>query len=321
MNHTQNTIVITKKIITKGSVRFAVSPNQQISEPIRNSIGKTQRIPREEINLEELIKFKKESMEHARKEKPIRINLMQKQVSKDTRHRLMLNTIKVLEGCRSSKRCHSPACPICGALEKQERLEQHLKMYQDFNHPKFITVIFYHATFSELSDVYKVLKDTKKQLVKILKVSGIEKASGSFEVDYHESYKIFIPHFHLIADAGADQIKPLRQQLSDLCSGITYQVIKRALVVKKIKDPVKVLSYLSKYAWFRIYRFKDQNGKERTEKVRMQSPMFELSIITLDRLSFEDINFDTHYNNAKDIDSKPLRKSVKTNPNQCSTQN
>lgn len=297
MEHTNNSIVITKQVITSGGIRLVVSPKQPT-----NRKETAHRISIDAI-VEQLIDFNKTSMEHARKERSMRIKSLEKWICKKTNQRSAMTTLKALQNCRASKRCQSPACPVCGAIEKKERLNKHLSMYQNFDHPRFITVIFYHDIFSDISDVHKVLQNAREQLERLLVMSGIDRASGSFEVDYHEEGKLFLPHFHLIVDAGIKEIRMLRQRLTELCADVEYHTTKRSLMAKEIKDPIKTLSYQSKYAWFRVYRFTDKNGKNRNQKARMHSPMFEQSLIIMDSLSFDEINFDINNCNAKPIDS------------------
>ena len=119
---------------------------------------------------------------------------------------------------------------------------------------------------------------------------------GGLELDFNEDIKLWVPHFHLLAVNDVEAIEILRgyfkkEKRSMSPTDPSAQYISRPMLVQRLKNPSKQISYLCKQRWQSIHAYRDKDGKRRTSKRRLDERRFPLSLRILDQFSFSDLLF------------------------------
>lgn len=233
-----------------------------------------------------------ETLEDAKKESQIR----QKALIKGGYHDLA----EKLADCAQDYRCESPACPQC--VRHNRRGFYHaaaaLSKQHDMGNQRTVTLIYYSEAMTnrELKDFdpNRLTERVRKQLTRC----GFQNpVIGGLELDYHEDIELWIPHFHLLVTNDIEPLETLREKYlakeKRPPSKSTHTTpTSRPMMVQRLKRPPKQLSYLCKQRWQSICAYIGTvkgKRKRRTDKHRLETYKFILSLIVLDSYTFSDL--------------------------------
>ncbi len=194
------------------------------------------------------------------------------------------------------KSCNSLACKLCNRrfrLEKVDGLVAKIRSEKKGKRKRYwwmVTIIDYSRAFScEDLDSFDV-QQSKDRLRKLLKRSGFNgPIVGSFEVDFHESCGLWLPHFHLLCrgtkqNRRAKKIltqKLARQQSTHIKKGREPKPVKFQFVKRYFTQ----VSYVYKLVSNCVYDYDSWSiGKIRTNKKRLNDAMFCRSLCWMDRI-------------------------------------
>lgn len=231
-----------------------------------------------------------ETIEDAKKESQIRQKALIKGGYRDLAGKLA--------DCATDYRCESPACPQC--VRHNRRGFYHaataLSKQHDMANQRTVTLIYYSEALisKELKDFNpnRLTERVRKQLTRC----GFNyPVIGGLELDYHEDIDLWIPHFHLLVTNDIEPLeilreKYLRKEKRPPSKGTHTTPTSRPMMVQKLKRTPKQLSYLCKQRWQSISAYiAIVAGKRRTDKHRLETYKFILSLIVLDSYTFSDL--------------------------------
>ena len=205
-----------------------------------------------------------------------------------------------LADCAADYRCESPACPQC--VRHNRRGFYHaaaaLSKQHDMANQRTVTLIYYSEalTSKELKDFdpNRLTERVRKQLTRC----GFQNpVIGGLELDYHEDIGLWIPHFHLLVTNDTEPLEILREKYlakekRPPSKGTHTTPTSRPMMVQRLKRPPKQLSYLCKQRWQSISAYIGTvkgKRKRRTDKHRLETYKFILSLIVLDSYTFSDL--------------------------------
>lgn len=204
-----------------------------------------------------------------------------------------------LAECTTGYRCTSPACPQCSRRHRggfYHAATTLSNQYDEVNQ-RTVTLVYYSEAMTS-----KELKDfdptrLQQRLRKQLERCGFRcPVIGGLEIDYHEDIQRWVPHFHLLVIDDVEAIEKLRgyfkkekRSMSSVAPSVQY--ISRPMLVQRLKDSPKQISYLCKQRWQSIHAYRDKDEKRRTSKRRLDKKRFPLSLKVLDQLSFSALLF------------------------------
>ncbi|MBX3617242.1 hypothetical protein [Nitrosomonas sp.] len=231
-----------------------------------------------------------ETLEDAKKESQIR----QKALIKGGYHDLA----EKLADCAQDYRCESPACPRCVRHNRRGFYDAAaaLSKQHDRANQRTVTLIYYSEAMTneelESFDPNRLTERVRKQLTR----SGFQNpVIGGLELDYHEDIDLWIPHFHLLVTNDIEPLEILREKYfrkekRPTSKGTHTTPTSRPMMVQRLKRPPKQLSYLCKQRWQSISAYiAIVTGKRRTDKHRLETYKFILSLIVLDSYTFSDL--------------------------------
>lgn len=233
-----------------------------------------------------------ETLEDAKKESRIR----QAALTKGGNRELAIK----LARCRQKRRCKSPACPKCVRHNRRgfcHAVTAHSKLH-DMANQRTATLICHSEAMAdeelESFDPNRLTEKVRKQLTR----SGFQNpVIGGLELDYHEDIQLWIPHFHLLVANDIGPLETLRKKYlakekRPPSKGTHTTPTSRPMMVQKLNNPPKQLSYLCKQRWQLIRPYEDpETGKRRTRKLRLKRYEFIKSLIVLDSFTFSDLMF------------------------------
>lgn len=152
-----------------------------------------------------------------------------------------------------------------------------------------VTIIDYHRAFSSNCLESFEPKKAKDRMRKMLTRCGFEgPVVGTFELDYHESCNLWLPHFHLICPRTKTN-RQARHKLRTSLNNTQKQHIKegkkpRPLMFQKLKNPYTQISYVYKLLSFRVIDCIYLSGKRGTKKRRLYHAMFCKHLYWLDSI-------------------------------------
>ena len=183
--------------------------------------------------------------------------------------------------------CGSGACPVCFRAYRKNMITKALKLHDKHPELKVVTLIFYEDAISSKDfmrwDVSKLLNKLRRQLGRI----GVRgPIVGSFDIDYHDDIKRWLPHFHLLIPNDEGELKALRRYMNKGKNMLREGVKNRPMLLQKIKDPSKQISYLFKSYWSHIDHYL-KDGARGTKKKRLKQRQFAISLVKLDQLGLK----------------------------------
>jgi hypothetical protein len=184
----------------------------------------------------------------------------------------LLDLLIKLENCEEQSRCRSGACPVCVSIIRANLILGALDAIDANEEWCMITLIYFD---SEMSDKdmsnFKITK-LKNRLHKQLERCQFDiPVIGSFEIDYHESSKKWLPHFHLLTPNNQRKIEKLRKHFKQ----------NRSMKISIIKNRPEQVSYAFKFYWGRIYEY-SWNGKTRKDKAGPKQKQLLIALLKQD---------------------------------------
>ncbi|RBW66052.1 hypothetical protein DS893_06340 [Vibrionales bacterium C3R12] len=200
---------------------------------------------------------------------------------------------RIAECTEGVKKCNSLACKLCNRTYRLMRVNELVHKLRCSKVRKgwwLITVVDYSRAFNhEELDRFDVGK-AKGRLSKLLTRCGLEgPVLGCFEIDFHQSCGVWLPHFHVICPITEDNIRAASQlktrlslqQISHIREGIEPRPYK----FQKIKNPYRQISYIHKLVYSRVVHFEScLTGTERSVKRRPKAEMYCDSLRWADRI-------------------------------------
>lgn len=236
-------------------------------------------------SLEQLPKF--ESINDALDENEIRISTLRYIGGED--YEELAN--RLWECNKGELICNSLACKLCNRNYRLARVNTLVeKVLNTKNNWWIVTIIDYERAFTDL-DTFDVRK-SKDRLRKILERSGFEgPIVGSFEIDFHKSCDLWLPHFHLLCPSTTKKVlkgKLYKQQCNHIKKGRKAKPVK----FQKLQNPYEQISYIYKLVFNSVHDYKSCRTQiTRTRKYRLSRSMFCLSLYWMDKLGRRALNF------------------------------
>lgn len=187
--------------------------------------------------------------------------------------------------------CQSVACKRCNrefTICKVDIIHNEMT-----NHPKIkykvVTIVQYSRAIApyEIAD-YDVRSD-KERLRKLIIRCGITgPVFGMFEIDFHQTPNLWLPHYHLVLEQSNENLiglEMLKIKLKKIHSDNIYQNIKpRPILAQDIKNPLKQISYVYKILATEIRDFTSVTGSRITKKYRLDDLLFSEYLCWADEL-------------------------------------
>lgn len=239
-----------------------------------------------------------ETVEKVREEKCFREKSLQKYQGKVYR-----DLFKKLKDCHPLYPCKSAACPECFRLHRLEMISEILLICKKHKKWRGVTLIFYQDAFDDKQLLYWRPDKLIARLRRWLKECGFsEMVIGGFEMDFHMDIQMWIPHFHLIIPNDKQAIKSIRIRMKNKRNMNTRKnVINRPMLVSKLKNPVRQISYRFKAIWWRVESIqyddyyirgsKERKRKRWTRKYRLLHKQHADSLVMLDTIGISGLTF------------------------------
>lgn len=208
-----------------------------------------------------------------------------------------------LENCWLGGPCGSAACPECFRLHRLEMIGEVLRLCKKRKNWRGLTLIFYQDALSDSQLLQWQPNTLIARLRRWLNECGFdEMVIGGFELDFHREANKWMPHFHLIIPNDKKAIKSLRVRMKNKRNmNARKNVINRPMLVSKLKNPMRQVSYRFKAIWWRVesIQYDDydiQGSKERkrkrwTKKYRLFRKQYVDSLIKLDSIGIAGLTF------------------------------
>ena len=198
-----------------------------------------------------------------------------------------------LSDCNPDEPCHSFACAECVRRFRVKKINQLVRLCEDYQKWSVVTIIYYDDMASSLFRLN--IQKLKDRLRKQLSRAGVEGVViGCFEADYHPEYKAWMPHFHLLVkNAAYDSFEwqGFRKQHSKQQRTENGQVKKkRPVLFQGIKNPSEQIAYIYKLMWQQVDAFYCEERRY-TKKHRLTNDHFIHSLLKLDNLRLSELEF------------------------------
>lgn len=177
---------------------------------------------------------------------------------------------RVLLGCKSGRRCLSPACPVCIRRYRGVTIGAALRFWRDFDALLFGTLIPPDAAVDPggLHNVLpKRLEDRFRQQLTRLGITG--PIIGWLDLDFDEERQVWQPHYHFIAPASArTELNALRRFYN------RTDRVPIPLKLEAVKDRPWQISYCMKGYAARTLRYKCSSGRPFRDHTRPRGECF-----------------------------------------------
>ncbi|WP_318439645.1 hypothetical protein [Photobacterium leiognathi] len=192
--------------------------------------------------------------------------------------------------------CNSLACKLCNRNYRLARVNTLVeKVLNTKNSWWIVTIIDYERAFTDL-DTFDVRK-SKDRLRKILERSGFEgPIVGSFEIDFHESCGLWLPHFHLLCPSTIKNKQAKEVLKEKLHKQQSHHIKKgrkaRPVKFQKLQNPYEQISYIYKLVFNLVHDYEScRTNTLRTRKLRLPDSMLCWSLCWMDRLGRRGVLF------------------------------
>ncbi|WP_392552947.1 hypothetical protein RHO14_03515 [Orbus wheelerorum] len=195
-----------------------------------------------------------------------------------------------LAACYPMEPCFSPVCHECRRKLRVTLLTYLIKHLNDCNY-RIVTIIDYNYLIDEDFKFFD-LKKYQNNFYHRIRNAGINsQIIGCFELDYHQDINAWLPHFHLIIPDDTETIGCLRTVARNINKhSIRKGVRKRPILVQKLNDPIKQISYLFKFMPQMVISYKYQ-GKRYTRKISLKGEQKVIALVKFDRFGFNSLIF------------------------------
>ncbi len=191
------------------------------------------------------------------------------------------------------KRCNSLACKLCNREYRLMRVNDLVLKLRRSKIRKgwwVITIVDYSRAFShEELDSFDVGK-VKERISRFLSRCGFKgPILGCFEIDFHQSCGVWLPHFHVICPKTDDNIRAAeilktrltRRKVKHIREGVEPRPYK----FQKLKNPYRQISYIHKLVYSTIFHYESYiTGTTRSVKIRPEAEMYCDSLRWADRI-------------------------------------
>ena len=242
------------------------------------------------LSLDQLPKF--ESINDALDENEIRIGILRR-IGGDENNALADRLMDCYEGINS---CNSLACKVCNRNYRLTRVNALVeKVLSTKKRWWIVTIIDYERAFTDLN-TFDVRK-SKDRLRKLLERSGFEgPIVGCFEMDFHESCGLWLPHYHLLCPSTIKNKQAKEVLKEKLHKQQSHHIKKgrkaRPIKIQKLKNPYEQISYIYKLVFYSVHDYESHRTHTiRTRKLRLSDPMFCWSLCWMDRLGRRGVLF------------------------------
>lgn len=152
----------------------------------------------------------------------------------------------VLEDCNETDPCNSASCPICVNNNRAHLIRSAIDLFKGNQPCQAITVIYFNSEMSDEDLKKESIDKLRNRLYAKMKRSGFKTpVIGSFEVDYYQQSKKWLPHFHLMAPTNRAATSILK----------TYFPKDRSVYIRDVYTSDKWASYFLKFYWGRFYSY------------------------------------------------------------------
>ena len=206
---------------------------------------------------------------------------------------------KLFEGGGDDYHCMSPACPRCVRVNRQGFYHAAMTLSNQYNviNQRTFTLVYYSEAMTTGQLIaFNPARLQQRLRQQLIRCGFKHPVIGGLELDYNEDIQRWVPHFHLLAVNDVEAIEKLRgyftkEKRSMSSVDPSAQYISRPMLVQRLKNPSKQISYLCKQRWQSIHVYRDKDGKRRTSKRRLDERRFPQSLRLLDQFSFSDLLF------------------------------
>lgn len=195
-----------------------------------------------------------------------------------------------LINCYPDTRCISPICHECKRAIRLSILSFMLK-YINGKTYNMITIIDYNYLNNENLKRFNLKKYKNNFYHRIRNVGINSQMIGCFELDYHQDINAWLPHIHLITPDDTKTIECLRTVARNINKhSMRKGVRKRPILVQKLNDPIKQISYLFKFMPQMVTSYVYE-GKRYTRKISLKGKQKVIALVKFDRFGFNNLIF------------------------------
>lgn len=225
-----------------------------------------------------------ETAKEARKEAQFRIGALRRSDEPD--HIALADT---LEACSDRKPCGSGACPCCCRRVRARLFLELMWMRHEIKQAVTMTLVPYDEAIKteELLDWSPT--QLKHRIRKQFERSGIDcPVIGGLDIDYHVESGRWMPHYHFAVFGDAGPIETMRERFYRTPCGTVNRStdIERPIVVRKLRNAGRQLTYIFKSHWTRIEAFIDKKGNRQTRKYRLEPHELRSSLLAMDKIGY-----------------------------------
>lgn len=198
--------------------------------------------------------------------------------------------IETLRSCYPTEPCCSPSCHVC-KRELRLKLIPYVQEYFSGGNLMIVTIIDYNYLNDDDLKYFDINKYQINFYHRIRNIGINSQIIGCFELDYHKDINAWLPHYHLIVPDEEKTIECLRIVAHNINrNSVRNGVKKRPILVQKLNDPVKQISYLFKFMPQMVtsYMYK---GKRYTRKISLKGKQKVIALVKFDHFSFNNLIF------------------------------
>lgn len=195
-----------------------------------------------------------------------------------------------LINCYPDTRCISPSCHVC-KRELRLKLIPYIQKYYKGKNSLIVSIIDYNYLTDDDLKYFNIEKYKNNFYHRIRNIGINSPIIGCFELDYHQDINAWLPHFHLITSDNTKTIECLRSIARNINKhSIRKGVRKRPILVQKLNDPIKQISYLFKFMPQMVTSYVYE-GKRYTRKISLKGKQKVIALVKFDRFGFNNLIF------------------------------
>ncbi|OCG61016.1 hypothetical protein A9G40_02815 [Gilliamella sp. Nev3-1] len=154
-----------------------------------------------------------------------------------------------------------------------------------------VTIIDYNYLIDDDLKYFNLKKYQNNFYHRIRNIGINSQIIGCFELDYHQDINAWLPHFHLIIPDNTETIEYLRTVARNINKhSIRNGVRKRPILVQKLSNPIKQISYLFKFMPQMVISYV-YKGKRYTRKISLKGEQKVIALVKFDRFGFNNLIF------------------------------
>lgn len=198
--------------------------------------------------------------------------------------------IEILRSCYPTEPCCSPSCHVC-KRELRLKLILYIQEYYKGKNSLIVSIIDYNYLTDDDLKYFNIEKYKNNFYHRIRNIGINSPIIGCFELDYHQDINAWLPHFHLITSDNTKTIECLRSIARNINKhSIRKSVRKRPILIQRLNDPFKQISYLFKFMPQMVCSYRYQ-GKRYTRKISLKDRQKVIGLIKFDYFGFNNLIF------------------------------